>query len=1040
MSVRKLHDIVSRLKTDFSKLQSSALVTRFGGLSKVSDEFHGWNPNPQIHSNSSYMKNKNTLNSIVSLEDYLDAENGYYETRIEPLRDFSDTLYDEAATIVVSQDQGVQGESASIFPEFYSSYAVYSKIERGMLSFYRRRLPPDFKLESGDENISLAALYSRIGSLLGPEERLLSLADEAQSNHREMKSPTNSNRQKDSINNVESSSLSGGFAQLSACSLDDSEFMLGYTIDFEGSESYQLRIRDLKSKTEVESLRINNAQSFCFLPVSNSSEGNNHISLCVVKSDEATKRTFEIWLYKIDPRNPTVYSESICLASNACPASYVNVHLSANKKVLFITNNTAGASEVFAIQSKDLTQVKSSQDLKSVAKRILKAKLHEEYFCEHVHNGVIIVSGLKSNSGFTIHHVPDDHLFATPSLANLFLPSGVICPSSLSTLEADSTSENLGRNLDNLSRKEDLARLGANLVYSPASNPSHSPLSITSQVTDVDVKSNAVVIYGQSAVAQPFVKLIRPPNAPSPANSSVSLERTKVAATQGLWEEWAVDLISLGDQLRSNSSSSDHASALLAVGGKSSPVPLLPPIKTIDDAVIPDSDKTGSRLTSMHWNKDVASNNGSQTGRRLLTERLFNGPISLKHIRQYFKHYTPSANSQACSRPPMIGCVEPGVNSDPSSSLVKFTFRNPLTPGMAVTINTDSLTATCTLTSTFYPQLFSASEHTIEQWIVPAQDSTLVPLTIVRPNRADGSSPRPVLLSAYGAYGTSLSLDFNVEYPLLLRRGWALAFAHIRGGGDKGQVWHEAAIGPHRPSTSIADLEACCEALVASNLTSRDLLALRGGSAAGVPLGVLSAARSRDLFAAVALRAPFVDPLSALADETLPLTAHERREWGDAHASRREGEILKAITPAGLVRKGADGRRPHMIIQTSYEDVRTPVWQVAKFAARTRVCDRLHEPKMGGLSVPKGLNSDEGELILTNGDASFDVTDPKELKALIKACEQPGARGFGEKGELVLKVRRGGGGHGGPSNQEEMFGEVCDEISFLFKALRLPLK
>jgi protease II len=219
-----------------------------------------------------------------------------------------------------------------------------------------------------------------------------------------------------------------------------------------------------------------------------------------------------------------------------------------------------------------------------------------------------------------------------------------------------------------------------------------------------------------------------------------------------------------------------------------------------------------------------------------------------------------------------------------------------------------------------------------QQLTARSADGVAVPLTVACSANllAGPPTPRPCLLVVYGAYGHCLPTDFMAERAPLLRRGWVLALAHVRGGGELGRRWHAAGRGA-RKAAGVADLEACLDCLVAkggcsqlgggsrvparmlqprdaavllcmcegpsagtpfAGFTSPGLVALQAHSAGGVAAGALLNRRAADVGAAL-LEAPFLDVLSAMCRPELPLTVAEYEEWGDPRC-REEMEQVDA--------------------------------------------------------------------------------------------------------------------------------------------------
>jgi oligopeptidase B len=210
-----------------------------------------------------------------------------------------------------------------------------------------------------------------------------------------------------------------------------------------------------------------------------------------------------------------------------------------------------------------------------------------------------------------------------------------------------------------------------------------------------------------------------------------------------------------------------------------------------------------------------------------------------------------------------------------------------------------------------------------------------IPLTLVMHADADPSRPRPCLVHVYGAYGQVLEPDFSPAVVSLLKRGWMVAFAHVRGGGERGPEWHKAACKENRWK-SVVDLEACCRWLISEKFTTPSLLCAVGASAGGVVLGASLNVFGRSLIGGAAiLRVPFVDLFETLKNPNLPLSSHETDEWGDV-ASPLGAPFVESISPADNLVTDVKDWYPPLMITSAQDDARVPYEGVVRFANKMR--------------------------------------------------------------------------------------------------------
>jgi len=225
---------------------------------------------------------------------------------------------------------------------------------------------------------------------------------------------------------------------------------------------------------------------------------------------------------------------------------------------------------------------------------------------------------------------------------------------------------------------------------------------------------------------------------------------------------------------------------------------------------------------------------------------------------------------------------------------------------------------------------YDRTRYTSERVMATAADGVPVPLSIVyrRDTARDGSAP--MLLGGYGAYGFPLPVTFSSSRLSLLDRGFVVALAHIRGGGEMGKPWHDDGRMMKKRNT-FTDFIASAEHLVARAYTSPDRLVIEGGSAGGLLMGAVTNMRP-DLFKAVVSHVPFVDVINTMLDASLPLTVGEYEEWGNPQ-ERTAYDYMKTYCPY----TNLDGKRyPSLLVKTSFHDSQVMYWEPAKYVAKLR--------------------------------------------------------------------------------------------------------
>lgn len=222
------------------------------------------------------------------------------------------------------------------------------------------------------------------------------------------------------------------------------------------------------------------------------------------------------------------------------------------------------------------------------------------------------------------------------------------------------------------------------------------------------------------------------------------------------------------------------------------------------------------------------------------------------------------------------------------------------------------------------------------EWV--KSGSVRVPVTLVHAKKTKLDGTAPLLLEAYGAYGITHDPVFSITRPSLLDRGWVIAYAHVRGGGEMGWHWHKQAklLTKHR---TYEDVIACASHLQRKKYASPAQTALVGGSAGGMMVGAVLNMRP-DLFGAAIAYVPAADVLTSSLDESLGGTRLHYDETGDPRKPAHY-RYLKKYSPYEAVRTQA---YPHLLVRANVNDIRTPFWEAAKWVAKLR--DRKTDENM----------------------------------------------------------------------------------------------
>jgi oligopeptidase B len=225
---------------------------------------------------------------------------------------------------------------------------------------------------------------------------------------------------------------------------------------------------------------------------------------------------------------------------------------------------------------------------------------------------------------------------------------------------------------------------------------------------------------------------------------------------------------------------------------------------------------------------------------------------------------------------------------------------------------------------------FDPNNYTVERLWAPARDGVEVPISVVYRTGVEKDGANPALLYAYGSYGSSSEARFRPEVVSLLDRGFVFAIAHIRGGQELGRWWYEDGKLLKKKNT-FTDFIDCGKYLVEQGYTSPEKLFARGGSAGGLLMGAV-ANMAPELFAGIIANVPWVDVVTTMLDDDIPLTTAEFDEWGDPK-NREYYDYMLSYSPYDNV-EAKD--YPALLVTTALEDSQVQYFEPAKWVAKLR--------------------------------------------------------------------------------------------------------
>jgi oligopeptidase B len=225
---------------------------------------------------------------------------------------------------------------------------------------------------------------------------------------------------------------------------------------------------------------------------------------------------------------------------------------------------------------------------------------------------------------------------------------------------------------------------------------------------------------------------------------------------------------------------------------------------------------------------------------------------------------------------------------------------------------------------------YDASRYASEYLHATAKDGTAVPVSVVYRKDTPRDGTRPLLIYAYGSYGASTEPRFGSGMVSLLDRGWVCAIAHVRGGQEMGRSWYEDGKLLKKVNT-FTDFIAATEHLVAQKYGARDRVFASGGSAGGLLMGAITNMRP-DLYRGISAAVPFVDVVTTMLDESIPLTTNEFDEWGNPK-DKAAYDYMLAYSPYDNVKPVA---YPSIYVRTGLWDSQVQYFEPAKWVAKLR--------------------------------------------------------------------------------------------------------
>jgi len=292
-------------------------------------------------------------------------------------------------------------------------------------------------------------------------------------------------------------------------------------------------------------------------------------------------------------------------------------------------------------------------------------------------------------------------------------------------------------------------------------------------------------------------------------------------------------------------------------------------------------------------------------------------------------------------------------NPDPAATHVRYLYSSLVSP--TKTYDLELRSGERKLRKVEPVPTYDASKYRSERLWAPSRDGKRIPVSIVyRPDLFKQNGTAPMLLLGYGAYGNSYDPSFNLRIVSLVDRGFVVGIAHVRGGAELGQQWYEDGRLLHKKNT-FNDFVDATDFLVKSRYAARDKVFAEGGSAGGLLMGAI-ANQAGDRYRAIAMRVPFVDAVTTMLDETIPLTANEWTQWGDPRTKGAYQYILSYSPYDNIAHKNY----PALFVSTGLWDSQVQYYEPAKYVARLRALKTDKNPLVFHINLEAGHSGKSG--------------------------------------------------------------------------------
>jgi oligopeptidase B len=269
-------------------------------------------------------------------------------------------------------------------------------------------------------------------------------------------------------------------------------------------------------------------------------------------------------------------------------------------------------------------------------------------------------------------------------------------------------------------------------------------------------------------------------------------------------------------------------------------------------------------------------------------------------------------------------------NVDFETDILRYSYQSLATPNSVIDFNMKTKIKEIKKEQEVLGGNFNKNNYKEERVWATAQDGVKVPISVIYRKNLKKNNLNPLLQYAYGSYGYSMDCNFSTTRLSLLDRGFIFAIAHIRGGEDLGRNWYETGKLLEKKNT-FTDFIACSQFLISEKYTSAQHLYAEGGSAGGLLMGAIANMNS-ELYNGIIAQVAFVDVVTTMLDDSIPLTTGEYDEWGNPNKKEFYDYMLSYSPYDNVISQ----KYPNMYVSTGLHDSQVQYWEPAKWVAKLR--------------------------------------------------------------------------------------------------------